>query len=186
MSWNDFHHREEILRVVVDIANENRDGVLPMNVAGVTENFTDELDLVGALLLKWNARLLGNIERALMHEPMDLEDAVAEAWRTTAEQLPGVRMVIDRCTDAPTSPEMERAMNRAHDRESAYLATAAGQASRRSAASIEAGRHVEQLARTGAALEVQEPEPAPGPESEQGPDTPAETLADRIRAILAA
>ena len=177
MSWNDFHHREEILRVVVDIANENRDGVLPMHVAGVTENFTDELDLVGALLLKWNARLMGNIERALMREPMDLERAVAEAWRTTAEQLPGVRMVIDRCTDAPASPEMERAMNRAHDRELAYLATAAGLSSGRSAASIEVGRRVEQQARTGLAV----------PQAQKlEPDAPTESLADRIRAILAA
>ena len=120
-----------------------------MSVPGVAENFHDDLDLVGALLLKWNARLMGNIERALMREPMDLERAVAEAWRTTAEQLPGVRMVIDRCTDAPTSPEMERAMNRAHDRESSYLATAAGLSSGRSAASIEAGRRGEQLARLG-------------------------------------
>jgi len=186
MSWNDFHHREEVLRVVVDAANENRDGVLPMNVAGVTQNFTDELDLVGALLLKWNARLLGNIERALMREPMDLEGAVAEAWRTTAEQLPGVRMVIDRCAEAPASPEMERAMNRAHDRESAYLATAAGLSSGRSTASIEAGRRVEQLARAGAPLEVQEPERAPERESDQRSDSPTETLADRIRAVLAA
>ena len=183
MSWNDFHHREEILRVVVDTANENRDGVLPMHVAGVTENFTDELDLVGALLLKWNARLMGNIERALMREPMDLEGAVAEAWRTTAEQLPGVRMVIDRCTDAPASPEMERAMNRAHDRESAYLATAAGLSSGRSAASIEAGRRVEQLARAAAGPDRAQPSPSP---TESRPDAPTESLADRIRAVLAA
>jgi hypothetical protein len=193
MSWNDFHHREDILRVVVDTANANRDGVLPMHVAGVTQNFTDELDLVGALLLKWNARLMGNIERALMREPMDLEHAVAEAWRTTAEQLPGVRMVIDRCTDAPTSPEMERAMNRAHDRESAYLAIAAGLSSGRSAASIGAGRRVEELARTGlAVLQAQEPQaqpqadPQPQPESNPGHDAPTESLADRIRAVLAA
>lgn len=186
MSWNDFHHRTESLRAVVDTANENRDGVLPMHVAGVAEHFTDELDLVGALLLKWHARLSGNIERALMREPMDLEDAVAGAWRTTAEQLPGVRMVIDRCTDAPATPEMERAMNRAHDREMAYLATAAGLSSSRSTASIEAGRRVVQLARTGADLEVQEPERAPAPEPDQRPDAPTETLADRIRAVLAA
>jgi len=186
MSWNDFHHREEVLRVVVDTANENRDGVLPMHVPGVTQNFTDELDLAGALLLKWNARLSGNIERALMREPMDLESAVAEAWRTAAEQLPGVRMVIDRCAEMPATPEMERAMNRAHDRESAYLAAAAGLSSGRSTASIEAGRRVERLARTGAALEVQEPERAPEPEPDQRPDAPTETLADRIRAVLAA
>jgi hypothetical protein len=128
-----------------------------------------------------------------MREPMDLEHAVAEAWRTTAEQLPGVRMVIDRCTDAPTSPEMERAMNRAHDRELAYLATAAGLSSGRSAASIGAGRRVEELARTGlAVLQAQEPqaqpqaEPQPEPESNPGHDAPTESLADRIRAVLAA
>ena len=88
-----------------------------MHVPGVAENFTDELDLVGALLLKWHARLSGNIERALMREPMDLESAVAAAWRTTAEQLPGVRLVIDRCTERPPGPEMERAMDRARERE---------------------------------------------------------------------
>jgi hypothetical protein len=182
MSWNDFHRREETLRAVVDTVNENRDGVLPTNVAGVNQNFTDELDLVGALLLKWHARLSGNIERALMREPMDLQAAVATAWRTTAEQLPGVRMVIDRCADAPTSPEMERAMNRAHDRELTYLATAAGLSSLSSGpsvASIEAGRDVERLARTGLAVpQVQEPAVEP--------DAPTETLADRIRMILAA
>jgi len=187
MSWNDFHNREEILRVVVDTANENRDGVLPVHVAGVTENFTDELDLVGALLLKWNARLMGNIERALMREPMDLEGAVAEAWRTTAEQLPGVRMVIDRCTDAPLTLEMERAMNRAHDRELAYLATAAGLSSGRSIASIEAGRRVEELARTGLAVpQARERELQPEAQSDSGHDAPTESLADRIKAILAA
>ena len=175
MSWNDFHHREEVLRVVVDTANENRDGVLPMNVAGVTQNFTDELDLVGALLLKWNARLSGNIERVLMREPMDLQGAVAEAWRTTAEQLPGVRMVIDRCTDAPATPEMERAMNRAHDREAAYLATAAGLSSGNSPAAVAAGRRVEKLARAG--LEA--------PQVQQS-EAPSESFADRIRAVLAA
>ena len=57
MSWKAFHHRGETLRVVVDTANERRDGVLPMDAPGVTENFTDELDLIGALLLKWHARL---------------------------------------------------------------------------------------------------------------------------------
>ena len=185
MSWNDFHHREDILRAVVDTADENRDGVLPMHVAGVTQNFTDELDLVGALLLKWNARLMGNIERTLMREPMDLDVAVAEAWRTTAEQMPGVRLIIDRCTDAPPTPEMERAMKRAHDRELAYLATAAGLSSGHGAASIEAGRRVEELARTGVAVpQAQKAESEP--ESKPGPDAPTESLADRIRAVLAA
>ena len=174
MSWKTFHNRGETLHDVVHVANHRRDGALPMSVPGVAENFTDELDLLGALMLRWHARLSGNIERAMASEPLDLESAVASAWRTTAEQMPGVRMVIDRSTVAPTTPEMERAMNRAHERELAYLAVAAGKSSGYSAAAVEAGRHVEQLARTGLAV----------PQAET--DTPTESFADRIRAVLAA
>ena len=139
MSWKTFHNRGETLRDVVHVADDRRDGVLPMDVPGVAENFTDELDLVGALLLRWHARLSGNIERAMASEPLDLESAVASAWRTTAEEMPGVRMVIDRSTAAPATPEMERAMNRAHDRETAYLAIAAGRSSGYSAAVSRSG-----------------------------------------------
>ena len=53
-------------------------------------------------------------------------------------------------------------MNRARDRESAYLAIAAGLSNGHSAASVEAGRRVEQLARTGLAR-------AAGPEPEHEP-----------------
>src|SRR3954454_19011451 len=101
MSWTAFHSRGETLQAVVDTANARRDGVLPMQEPGVAQNFTDEIDLVGAMLLKWHARLSGNIERALTREPMNLEAAVAAAWRTTAEQLPGIRLVVDRCTHWP-------------------------------------------------------------------------------------
>ncbi|HSK34122.1 MAG TPA: hypothetical protein VK903_11600, partial [Propionicimonas sp.] len=149
MSWNAFHSRGETLRAVVDLANERRDGVLPMDAPGVAEHFTDELDLVGALLLKWHARLSGNIERAMMREPMDLESAVARAWRTTAEQMPGVRMVIDHCVEQPATPEMEQAMNRASEREWARLAAAAGLSSGLSPAAVEAGRRVVDRARLG-------------------------------------
>ena len=175
MSWKTFHNRGETLRDVVHVADDRRDGALPMDVPGVAENFTDELDLAGALLLlMWHARLSGNIERALASEPLDLESAVASAWRTTAEQMPGVRMVIDRSTAAPDTPEMARAMNRAHDRETAYLAIAAGRSSAYGAAAVRAGRPVEQLARTGL------------PEPQVQPDAPRESFADRIRAVLAA
>ena len=175
MSWKTFHRRGETLRAVEHVANDRRDGALPMGVPGVAENFTDELDLVGALMLRWHARLSGNIERALTDEPIDLPSAVAAAWRTTAEEMPGVRMVIDRSMSAPADPEMERAMNRAHDREAAYLATAAGLSSGNSPAAVAAGRRVEKLARTG--LEV--------PQVQQ-PEAPSESFADRIRAALAA
>ena len=169
MSWKTFHNRGETLREVVRVADDRRDGALPMNVPGVAENFTDELDLVGALQLRWHARLSGNLERALASEPLDLESAVAAAWRTTAEQMPGVRMVIDRSRVGPTTPEMERVLNRAHDRETAYLAIAAGKANRYDHAAVEAGRQVERLARSGLVV----------PQAR-------EAFADRIRAVLAA
>ena len=181
MSWTAFHSRGETLHAVVDAANTAQDGILPLQVPGVAENFADEVDLVGALLLKWHARLSGNIERALMREPMDLESAVASAWRATAEQLPGVRLVVDRCTQWPQTAEMEQAMERAREREWVRLATAAGLASSQSPAAVAAGRRVEALAREGLSSELQpdDPEPAVAPRS-------TESLVDRIKAVLAA
>ena len=151
MSWTAFHSRGETLRAVVDAANAHQDGILPMQVPGVAENFTDEIDLVGALLLKWHARLSGNIERALTREPLNLEAAVATAWRTTAELMPGVRLVIDRCMQSPATPEMAEAMARAQEAEWVRLAQAAGLANGRDHRAIEAGRRVEGLARAGTA-----------------------------------
>jgi hypothetical protein len=189
MSWNAFHRRGETLRVVVDHANERRDGVLPMGVPGVAENFTDELDLVGALLLKWHARLSGNIERALARQPMDLEGAVASAWQTTAEELPGVRLVIDQCLDDPGRPEMEHAMQRAREAAWVRLAAAAGLASGRGPAAVAAGRRVEERARLGLAAAAA-PETAEralsGAPVDAERSRSASSLADRIRALLAA
>ncbi len=149
MSWTTFHSRGETLRVVIETANHRRDGVLPTEVPGVAEHFTDELDLIGALLLKWHARLSGNIERAFVREPLDLESAVAAAWLTTAEEMPGVRLVIDRCVAEPTGPEMEQAMTRAREAEWARLAVASGLANTKDAAAVAVGRHVEERARAG-------------------------------------
>ena len=205
MSWTAFHSRGEILRAVVDTANRRCDGVLPMQEPGVAEHFADEIDLVGALLLKWHARLSGNIERALMREPMDLEAAVATAWRTTAEQLPGVRLVVDRCTESPATPEMAAAMERAREREWMRLAVAAGLANAQGPAAVEAGRRVEEQAREGLApqvvtqtvtetraetrAEIVTETQADTPTAEVVPsddDTPRESFVDRIRAVLAA
>ena len=187
MSWNSFHHRGEILRAVVDTANDRRDGVLPAGVPGVAENFEDELDLVGALLLKWHARLSGNIERALMREPLDLQSAVADAWRTTAEQMPGVRLVIDRCADHPDTPEMEQAMNRAREHEWMRLATLSGLASAHDATAVVAGRRVEDLARSGLDLSVRSPQvDAPTRQATEPKPASGPSFVDRIRAVLAA
>jgi hypothetical protein len=181
MSWKTFHNRGETLRAVVDTANERRDGLLPMSEPGVAEHFTDDLDLIGALLLKWHARLSGNLERALVLEPMDLEAAVASAWRTTAEQLPGVRLVIDQCTDHPDHPAMARAMSRAREHEWTRLAVAAGLASARGHAALEAGHRVEERAR--ATLDVSS---GPTPTDTAATTSRTTSFVDRIKAVLAA
>jgi hypothetical protein len=151
MTWNTFHHRGAILQTVVETADQRRDGVLPMQLPGVTETFRDELDLLAALQLKWHARLSGNIERALMSQPLDLEDAIASAWRRTSDQLPGLRKILDRYAESPSDPAMAAALTRANEKEWIRLAAAAGLANDESAAAARAGRQLELRARSDAA-----------------------------------
>jgi hypothetical protein len=179
MTWNAFHHRGEILQAVIDTADLRRDGVLPMDLPGVPETFRDELDLIGALALKWHARLGGNIERELMTQPLDLEGAVTNAWRTTSAEAPGIRMILDHYTESPSDPEMAAALTRAQEKEWLKLAAAAGLANDDSAPAARAGERLTLNARSGA--------PTPAPASTTTVDevvTPS--LVDRIRAVLAA
>ena len=188
MTWNTFHHRGAILQTVVETADTRRDGVLPMQLPGVTETFRGELDLLAALQLKWHARLSGNIERALMSQPLDLEDAVASAWRRTSEQLPGVRAILDRYSETPSDPEMAVALNRANEKEWLRLAAAAGLANDESAAAARAGRQVELKARTAIAENHAQHEadglPAAATTDVDAVETPS--LVERIKAVLAA
>ena len=181
MSWTTFHHRGEILRDVVDATNTRLDGIVPMDVPGVAANFENELDLIGALVLKWNARLAGNIERALAEEPDDLRAAVVAAWQTTSVELPGLRMVIDHYTDAPLSAEMDRAMTRSRNWELGRLAAAAGLASGHGPAAVRVGRTLETQARAG----LDSPELSV-PETHLVPAAGAPSFVERIRAVLAA
>src|SRR5829696_1365666 len=151
MTWDTFHHRGAILQTVVETVDSRRDGVLPMQLAGVTEAFGGELDLLAALQLTWHARLSGNIERALMSQPLDLEDAIASAWSLTSDQMPGVRKILDRYAESPSDPEMAAALTRANEKEWVRLAAAAGLANDESAAAARAGRQVELKARTAIA-----------------------------------
>jgi hypothetical protein len=178
MTWNSFHHRGAILQTVVETVDARRDGVLPMQLPGVRQSFRDELDLLAALQLKWHARLSGNIERALMSEPLDLEGAIASAWRLTSEQMPGVRAVLDHYTGAPSDAEMATALGRASEKEWVRLAAAAGLANDESAAAARAGRQLELRARTETA------ERAISPTDVDESATPS--LVERIRAVLAA
>lgn len=181
MTWNAFHHRGEILHTVVETANTRRDGVLPMDLPGVKETFRDELDLLSALSLKWHARLSGNVERELMHQPLDLEGAVAAAWAKSSSEVPGVRLILDRYTESPSDPEMAEALTRAQTKEWLKLAAAAGLSNDESASAARAGARVVQRARAA--------EPAPVTAQQRTTnvgDAITPSLVDRIKAVLAA
>jgi hypothetical protein len=110
--------------------------------------------------------------------------------------LPGVRLVIDRCSEAPEGSEMERAMTRAREHEWARLATAAGLANGSSPAAIAAGRRVEEQARLGLRLGLDHASDAPSTapagttRAVEGDDVadPATgpSFVDRIKAVIAA
>jgi hypothetical protein len=176
MTWKSFHSRGEILRDVITVANERRDGRLPMDVEGVAETFGDELTLLGALQLRWHARLVGRIERELMHQPMDLEDAVVAAWHATAEELPGVLAVVDHYRAEPADAAMADAMAKSSDKERILLAMMAGRVSAPDATAVRVGAAIESRARA-----TYRPVRVPAPRRADQP-----TLLGRLRAALAA
>ena len=176
MTWKSHHRRADVLREVVRTADERLDGLLPLDVDGVTDTFGDELTLLGALSLRWHTRLAGHVERRLADQPLDLEGAVALAWLDAAEDLPGIRLVLDHHTDHPTSPEMARALAVATGKEHEMLALMSGRASAPGAAAQRVGRSIESGARASY---------VPGRRRARPGDT-APSLVRRIRAVLAA
>lgn len=171
MTWKSFHSRGEVLRAVITKADARPDGHLPMHVEGVAETFRDELTLLGALALRWHTRLAGRIERELMTQPMDLEGAVIDAWRATAEELPGVLAILDRHRAAPLDDAMAAAMTTSAAKEHVLLAVMAGRSSGGDAHAVRAGEMIAERARAG--------------QSRQVTATAAPiSLIDRLRAVL--
>ena len=147
MTWDAHHRRGEVLRAVVDEANSRRDGALPMELPGVAETFGDEFALIAALQLRWHTLLAGRVERALMDAPADLESAVLSAWRGTATELGGVRMILDAYAEHPSSEEMRVALDRARRKDWMLLAAMAGRAGAQDVRAVGVGRALEEKAR---------------------------------------
>ena len=177
-AWMTFHHRGEVLRAVTETADSRRDGILPMDVVGVSETFRDELTLLGALQLRWHTRLSGHIERELLRQPLDLEQAVIAAWHATADELPGTRAIIDHYRAEPLDEQMAAALATSAAKERVLLAAMAGRAGARTDQTAEAGAVIEHHARDGY-RSAPSADPADG-----GPAKPG--LLDRIRAVVAA
>ena len=175
MTWNAFHSRGETLRAVSAAADARLDGRLPLDVDGVRDAFDDELDLIGALQLKWHTRLAGRIDRALMSQPLDLEAAVIGAWHETAEELPGVRLVLDHHREHPLDDRLATALETAAAKERTMLAVMAGRAGTENTGAAAVGAVIEDRARAS------RPPVRPAPQSRRAPG-----LIDRLRAAIAA
>jgi hypothetical protein len=147
MTWTTFHHRGEVLRTVTRTADERRDGILPMDVAGVSETFGDELTLLGALQLRWHTRLSGHIERELLQQPLDPDLAVIAAWHATADELPGTRAIVDHYRAEPTDESMAFVTATSAAKERVLLAAMAERAGADTAATASAGEALEERAR---------------------------------------
>lgn len=175
--------RGEILREVSDAADHRRggarDGRLPLDVPGVDDAFRDELDLVGALQLRWHTRLAGRIDRALAEQPLDLPAAVVSAWRATADELPGIRAVVDHHREHPLDEAMARALDTATRKERTWLAVMAGQSGLDDPRAHLVGEELEQRARAGH-------RPAAPPVGGHRRDGQGRGLVRRLRAALAA
>ena len=174
MTWTSHHRRGDVLREVIRTADTRLDGRLPLDVEGVAETFGDDLALLGALQLRWHTRLTGHLERELADQPLDLDAAVTRAWLRAAEDMPGIRAIIDHHVAQPTSAEMARTTTIATGKEHEMLALMAGRASAPGEAARRVGRALEQAARASYVPGAREP------------SHPAPTLAQRIRAVLAA
>ena len=145
MGWQTFHRRSEVLRRVTKEANSRCDGHLPTDLPGVHERFADASDLLAALQLRWYNHLSGAIELELSRCPRDFEDAVVRAWRRTAHELPGVRMILD-ANLAPASNEAA-----AQQKERELLAASAWRATGTEQRTLAEGRRIENRARRGLA-----------------------------------
>jgi hypothetical protein len=94
-SWDRMHSRTASLREVV--AGLDAGEPLPEAVGG----FADRGDLLRELHGIWSRRLGGRLDLALETDDHDLSESVARAWLDTAEDLPGIRRVLDDQADHP-------------------------------------------------------------------------------------
>lgn len=182
MTWTSYHRRGDVLRTVVAAADQCRDGRLPTDVEGVAATFRDDLDLLGALSLRWHTRLAGRIEAELAAQPLDLEAAVVRAWQSCAREMAGTRLVLDRALATHPDPAVTTALAKAAAKEHAMLAVMAGRSSTTGDVAAGVGRAIAERARDTLPARPTVAV-APGRHSQPGV---LDGLIDRLRAALAA
>jgi hypothetical protein len=118
IAWDTYHRRATALRRV--IADLDRSGwSTPPWDDELAAAFEDPDDLLVALHDMWTRRLAGRVDLALEIDDHESWESVALAWREVAEELAGVRRVLDRQADNP-------ALRHSGRQEHRMLAIAAG------------------------------------------------------------
>lgn len=175
------HRRADVLRAVIAAADRRRDALLPTDVPGVAETFADDLDLVATLQLRWYTRLASRIEAAQASSPEDLGTATRRAWLAVADEMPGVRAVLDLARTRTDDPRLAHAMGRATAKERLLLAASAGWCGPHDLArgAVLGGRLEEEARQQWAG-------PGAAPRSPSGDERGAAALLGRLRALLPA
>jgi hypothetical protein len=110
-SWSRVHAHTASLREV--IAGLDAGQPLPDDATGPLGAFGNRDELLLALHGVWSRRLNGRIDVALETDDHDLAESIARAWLDTADDLPGVRRVLDEHADAPALRLVQRHEHRA-------------------------------------------------------------------------
>jgi hypothetical protein len=154
--------RASVLHAMIDNILARKDGEIPTNIDGIDTFFDGIEDLANALLLRWHTRLVASLERGLVDDPEDREEAVIEAWRHATWIYWGVRMVIDKLAENPPTEEVAHAVHMTARNDWAVMALAAGLASGYDEPAIRVGHRLELQARRRNLLEhstAREPHP---------------------------
>lgn len=139
--------RSGVLRAVIDEILTRDDGQLPTDIEGITNYFSTIDELASAVLLRWHTRLVASLERGLVDDPEDREEAVIEAWRHAAQIYSGVRKVIDELADNPPTEVVHHAVVATTRNDWAIMAITAGLASGVDGAGVRVGHRLELEAR---------------------------------------
>jgi hypothetical protein len=143
--------RATVLHAVIDDILARQDGQLPSDLDHLETFFTDQEDLISAVLLRWHTLLTARLEHSVADEPADRTQSVIDAWRDAADDYRGVRLLIDQLGANPPSEPVARAVRATAHHDWAAMAVCAGLASGYDEPAARVGRRLELEARRRAA-----------------------------------
>jgi hypothetical protein len=110
-AWDTYHRRATALRQVVTDLDRSGSST-PHWDDELAAVFADRDDLLVALHDLWTRRLAARVDLAMEIDEHGPQESVALAWREVADELPGVRRVLDAQADNPALRRSDRAEHR--------------------------------------------------------------------------